>query len=433
MTNWGQELERLRAVGDPLIDDAIAAELAAHPQPDPRSLFGAVVADLQRAKREAAPYAGPLAAALDQAHAWPAWADDEARLRRGQEVFNRYGLEMGAALVFAALPLAYASRDGAQALGRVSDLANTHLLRRVGETGQMIVDVMDTRGGTPSLQPGGRGHVSAVGLRLLHGCARALLADPARPDAWPAALDLPLNQSLMVATLLDFTLVTWKALERMGVELTAEERADHLHVWSVVGCLMGVEVCQQGPLTLADVDDIAPELNRKIGATEHGRKLTAVLLAGLEHHMPLGSRKLPRSAIWWFFHDADANANANTGAGAGLDQVPELLGVPPPAWWARLVFSRAERLEHLGRRPVIGPVWRAVMRHLGRLVFLGFADGFAPGPPMFHLPDELASSWHLGVGPTRTRFRLVRRTIRGGARTLTRTVARTPSPSHPER
>ena len=145
-----------------------------------------------------------LTEALAIALAPPRWQPDPALIERGQRVFADYGLYQASALFFASLPMAYATLDGAAVLARVSDLATQNLVRRVAETGQMLLDVMGLRGAN-SLEPGAPGYMTAVGLRLMHACVRVLVA-PAAPDPWPEAeFGPPANQELMLGTLLDFT------------------------------------------------------------------------------------------------------------------------------------------------------------------------------------------------------------------------------------
>ena len=264
-----------------------------------------MLSELGEAKRNpagepatAAGQAGDRLSALLDPPPLPPWARDEARITRGQAVFADRGLYQSAALFFASLPMAYASDDGgAAALVRVSDLATDNLTRRVAETGQMLIDVMGVRG-PDALQRGGVGYATAVGLRLLHACVRVILLDPdteANERApWPAErFGPPVNQKLLLATLLDFTLVTWQAMERMGVGLDDQDREAHLYTWSIIGFLMGLDACQDGPLTLADLDELSPLMSRDVGPTDDGRKLMDALMAEMEEFMYLGWRKLP--------------------------------------------------------------------------------------------------------------------------------------------
>jgi hypothetical protein len=190
----------------------------------------------------------------------------------------------------------------------------------------------------------------------------------------------------------------------MGVELKKEDRQAHLYTWSVIGYLMGVDACQQGPLTDDDVEKIGLLLTDDLGPSASGRRLMAALLAEMEEFMGLGWRKLPRSLIHWLFLDAPY----------GVDRVPEYLTVGPPAWWARPLFGSlrtANRLDWL--LGPLRPIPRLVIRKAGRYVLLAYADRYANRPVPFRLlPQELASSWRIRQGPVATRVRKQRRKVR---------------------
>ena len=334
----------------------------------------------------------------------------------GQHVFADYGLYQASALFFASLPMAYASIDGAAVLARVSDLATHNLTRRVAETGQMLLDVMGLRGeqspvpgsaGYP-LEPGTAGYATAIGLRLLHACVRVLILDQQGPDRWEAEkYGPPVNQELMLGTLLDFTIVPWAAMARMGVGLSEAERGANLHTWSYIGLLMGVEACRDGPLSLSDVEQISARLNRLLGASEAGDRLMTALLSEMEEFMPLGWRKLPRSVLHWLFQ----------GAHHPVNQVPDMLHVPPAAWWSGPLLAMLQAANQgspwLG--PLAGPE-RALIRKLGRHVLIGYADKYARGPVPFRVPDQLARRWRVRISPAGERVRTFRRRVRHTAR-----------------
>jgi hypothetical protein len=405
--DWSIELRRYRQLTDPELDVTIARYRTARPElTDLRELVRGVIADLARAKAEGDSYDGALRDVFELAHALPDWAGDTRLLGHGQAVFNDNGLDMGTALCFAALPIAYAAIDGAEALARTSDFATENLTRRIGETGQMLVDVMGTRDGN-SLEPGGRGYATAIGLRLLHGCVRSLLADPRSQPPWPADdFGPPLNQEILLATLMDFTVVTWAAMERMGTVLSAEDRNAHLYTWSIVGHLMGLEACRDGPLELADLQELTPLLARHLGYSEAGRRLMDGLLKKFESFMPLGWRKFPRSVVHWLFE----------GAPHGIDRVPEFLGVRRAAWWSRPVFRLLRASHRLRMLTPVRPLFDWIKRHAGRAILLGLVDGFAPDAAPFRIPEPLARSWRLRTGRLPRRVRAIRHDVRARAR-----------------
>jgi hypothetical protein len=422
---WSRrELARLRSAADPEIDQVVAAYHRQHPElTDPRDLVRSMILELREAKRDpqrftraaANPDGTWLTEALAVALAPPHWQPDPALIERGQRVFAEYGLYQAAALFFASLPMAYATLDGAAVLARVSDLATQNLVRRVAETGQMLLDVMGLRGGH-SLDPGAPGYMTAVGLRLMHACVRVLVADPAAPDPWPAAeFGPPANQELMLGTLLDFTEVAWASMTRMGISLSEAEREANLHTWSFIGELMGVEACRDGPLSLGDVSQISIGMNRLLGPSEAGQRLMAALLGEMEDFMPLGWRKLPRSVVRWLFQDAPGV----------VSQVPDMLRVPPAAWWSGPLQAslRAANTDSWLLGP-LEPVAHALLRKLGRHVLISYSDRYSNGQPPFRLPPELARRWGIRNTAVRGQVRKVRRGARHAARSGARRLSR---------
>ncbi len=409
---WSQsELARLRRASDPEIDQVVKAYHREHPElADARDLVTSMIRELSQAKtepqrftREAIAQDGTwLTAALTVALAPPRWNPDPGLIRHGQAVFADYGLYQASALFFASLPMAYATIEGAEVLARVSDLATHNLARRVAETGQMLLDVMGLRG-DHGLEPGSTGYATAIGLRLMHACVRILILDHQGPKQWPEDFGPPVNQELLLGTLLDFTVVTWEALARMGVVLKDADREANLHVWSFIGLLMGVEACRDGPLTLGDVEQISAGMGRLLGTSEAGERLMAALLNEMEGFMPLGWRKLPRSVVRWLFQDAPTPVN----------DVPDLLHVPPAPLWSIPLLASLRAANQDSR--LLGPfasLARGLIRKLGRHVVIGYADRYSDGQAPFRVPDQLAKSWRIGTTPAARRARRLRRNIR---------------------
>ncbi|SDM66227.1 oxygenase MpaB family protein [Nonomuraea jiangxiensis] len=413
---WPEErFRRLRQQADPDIDKVVADYLTSQPAGrGPLDLVKATIEELGRAKREERVPASEIFAAIDFARDLPEWGDDKAMLAEGQAVFADYGLYQSAALFCKCLPMAYVEVSSAKVLAGVSQLATHSLTRRVAETGQMLVDVMGLKA-TDSLQPGRPGHTTAIGLRILHSFVRALVNER-YADQWDTGrFGPPVNQELLLATIFDFSVVTWEALESMGVELNERQRAAHLYTWSVFGHLMGVEACRDGPLTLDDVEPVSRQLGRLYESSDEGRRLMAMLLAEMEEFMYLGWRKLPRSLVHWVFRDAKHNA----------DRVPELLGVPKPAWWCTALFTVARAAHQRGR--TAGPVDRLIrwlVRKAGRHIVIALIDRHSDGQAAFRIPAELAAAWRIKQSNRAVKTREIRRVARKNVRRTLRAPAR---------
>ncbi len=90
----------------------------------------------------------------------PDWVDLDA-VATGQECFARWGSHVFTALYAAALPSAYACWRGVQVLGLTARL-ETDAKRRLNETAQFHLDVMDPGG----LEPGAQGYSDVRHVRL---------------------------------------------------------------------------------------------------------------------------------------------------------------------------------------------------------------------------------------------------------------------------
>jgi hypothetical protein len=142
----------------------------------------------------------------------------------------------GVALLYKSLPILYAGgRGGAQVLAMTGRLTNNYR-RRASETLRFILDVMKPGG----LSPEGRGIATAQKVRLMHAAIRhyAAASPPfkSNPD-WGC----PINQEELAGTLLAFSSVALDGLASLGMSPPREEADAYLHVWHVVGHLLGID------------------------------------------------------------------------------------------------------------------------------------------------------------------------------------------------
>jgi hypothetical protein len=228
---------------------------------------------------------------LEKSAVLPVWADPQ-RIQKGQELFRDYGLIAFSILGCASLPACYAAGDAARVLWLTQRLEQ-HVDRRIVETGQMIVDVMSPGG----LNPDGRGIRSAQKVRLMHAGIRHLVStDPeaAKPNIPPKHFGdvllqhkwktdewgRPINQSVMAGTLLTFSYVILRSLRKLGVGLSQEQEENYLHVWNVVGHVMGVN---ERFLMSADTYENAERLfntilERNRDATKEAQAMTEAII-----------------------------------------------------------------------------------------------------------------------------------------------------------
>lgn len=329
----------------------------------------------------------------------PSWADPDL-IKAGQQFFNDWDLAICTSLFNASLPSAYAGAQGARVLSPVSQLANkATVAQRIGETGQLLLDI--TQPG--AMEPGGGGYRHVIQVRELHAAVRAVLLGKDAPGgAWPEADGVPVNQEDLLATLLTFTVVVFRALDRMGIEVSQEEQEAYLHLWAVTGDLLGIveakRVCEP-----QSADRLTTDLQESLQRpSADGAFLMAVLLDEMELAMPLGLLRVPRTMVRFLVGD----------------RVADMLAVPRSAWWSPALVAAAGLNRRLNRFPAVRRINVFPSRVVGRRMILHWIDLQRPGDgPSISITAEQSRRWHLTerdnfVAARRRRLRARRRRLR---------------------
>ena len=373
MTVWTHPLlDRLRQIGDPELDDADEAGhegwrsvsmAAARGEKDEDRM--AADAGLLQAWRKRAIGAAPVdeaeypGDAAPRIAADPFWTTEAApidpeRLEVAHSLFVSYGSEIGATLLLASLPNAYAAEAGAAVLTTTTEL-RTNTRRRIGETAQFVVEVLFPDS-TPiytakgveagvtnqALPPGSRGYVRVRTTRLTHAVIRSLITrstvlhdghevprwDPKEPArVWgrdETKRGVPINQEDLLGTLGTFTVTVFDVMEKLGVPWTEEAEQAYLDVWDRVGELLGIGTAAVTTKLKADGVKLPPAyvgalrpktptearqlmalirernwplaiLGRELGpfSNPNGKVLVRALLDELQAAMPRGMERLP--------------------------------------------------------------------------------------------------------------------------------------------
>jgi hypothetical protein len=317
--------------------------------------------------------------------AMPEWADMD-KIIRGQQLFETWGVVIFLCLTYASLPASYAAAKGVHVL-RLTARLDTDARRRVMETGQFLMDVLSVGG----LGEQGNGLRTIQHVRLMHAAIRHLIKARAEqdPELWNfQEWGQPLNQEDLAGTLLAFAYVVDLPMRRLGVRLSTKDIEAYLHLWNVIGHLLGVE----DELLVYDLTDatalVAAIRRRQFGPSHAGREMTRALVALLDELVP--------GRIF-------DNVNPALIRHLITDEVADWLNVPPSSlvddvgrftrivdWFFVHVLRRTERdcpLYHrmAGLRQTIG---RVLVREL-------FEQQRGGVRAPFDIPDHLAHRWQL--------------------------------------
>lgn len=359
-----ESLEALRlecdTEGDAVVEQFFQEEAAGHAE-----LFRSL------AFQDATPGAdtGAVARWLATSPADPPWLD-VAAVERAQQWFGRLGGHIFCALYAGALPTAYACHQGVEVLGLTARL-ETDAKRRLNETAQFMLDVMRPAG----LAPGASGFQAARRVRLMHAAVRWLIDHDSRV-AWDRdTLGLPLNQEDLLLTLLTFTEVVFEVFDKTGVSYTAAEADDYLHLWSLVGHLLGVP-----PETLPLSRPKTMALMRHVrevhfGPSQSGKELAAALLDQAETLAPPGFGGLAASAVRWYIGDEAA----------------DMIGIPPAGWTRHLFGPLASFTRAISAGRIRSGISPAFSDWFGRGMLTLAVEAERGGDrAQFAIPTELA-------------------------------------------
>jgi len=268
---------------------------------------------------------------LTQTSHLPDWADEQ-KISQAQAFFSARGGVFGVALLCGSLPILYAGGlGGAQVLAATGQLAN-HYQRRAGETLRFILDVMKPHGLTAK----GKGIRTIQKVRLMHAAIRYYASRS--PEKWPAKPDWgdPINQEELIGTLLAFSTMALKSVEKMNIEVQPEEKEAYLHTWTVIGHLLGIQ-SKMFPDNMQDAQWLWDKI-----AERNFMRTDAGLLLG-QAHLTFLKKVIPGDLF-------DGIAISLMRYLMGRKVTEKYLGYPKPGWTSLLIgvlrfaFGLKERL-----------------------------------------------------------------------------------------
>lgn len=159
---------------------------------------------------------------------FPSWKD-ESLFEEGKKVFEKYTVEILAILGVYSLPYCYAAANGARVLIHSRKIMSEPE-RRLGETAQFVTEIFEEG----AFNPDGKGFVAIAKVRLMHAVARFFASRHIKDE-------IPVNQEDMAGTNLAFSLICIRGLEKIGIELTPQQKKGYIHYWNVVGAMLGIK------------------------------------------------------------------------------------------------------------------------------------------------------------------------------------------------
>jgi len=308
---------------DPLADDTIAAILHSHDgsQWDAIAIVNrllgqwqtnAIVTSWQAPEGTPAPIAAALEAYLAAGTRLPDWADT-AQIARAEKLFFDMSMLSCSLLFCASLPECYVVPDLAGVL-HVAGQLEAHTDYRVRSTAAMIFPVM-MHGGLTSAE--GSGIAQILKVRLIHATIRHLILRGNPSDAvmdggiavapmdgpcrnvndtlynhgWDVAANgVPCNQEELAYTLLTFHYIFLRALRKLGLGLPQQDEQAYLHIWNVVGHILGIEsglMPQTMEQAEASFNDIQARARLSPYLPDPRPELGAALMKAMQNQIPL--------------------------------------------------------------------------------------------------------------------------------------------------
>src|SRR5688572_9143711 len=281
------ELLPYREIGDPLADEVIDAVFRTGEIDAVRQLLRYLV-DNEELPNPGIPASGLTSEVLAEITRFLDLSQksllplDSARIGRGEEFFADHGPEILMILAMYSLPASYTAKRGVQVLAQTKRL-ESHPMRRLIETTQMVVDVMSPGGLSlaASHQNHGKGVRSAQKVRLMHGAIRRMILERYGQD-WVKKYGVPVNQMDLLGTLMTFSSVVLDGLRVLGVEPAAAGQDAYLYAWRAVGRLIGVQD-ELIPSTIAEAAHLTSVIRTsELGRCDEGIEMTRALVATLE-------------------------------------------------------------------------------------------------------------------------------------------------------
>jgi hypothetical protein len=168
---------------------------------------------------------------LADAEKLPDWADIKL-MKKGAVFFAKHAEQIMTLLGLLSLPYCYAAANGAMVI-YLSELMRKETGKRLYDTAVFVWEVMNPN----AFEKNGRGPIETLKIRLRHAAARFYTE---KSGQWDNKWGVPINQEDMAGTNLSFSLIVIRGLRKLGVNISYPDQTAFIHLWSVIGCLLGM-------------------------------------------------------------------------------------------------------------------------------------------------------------------------------------------------
>ena len=255
-TKWTNELlDEMRKHGDPLADEAAAALFNAVKGSTEAEIGAFITAfvshDFTKAwvNKKAIPDPPELIRYFENFDDFKFNTQEINYLEKGADLFEKHGPWITFALGVRSLLKQYAHTKAIEVL-RLTTLLVSHVNRRIMETMQFVLDVMEDdwyikgADGSLKLNLHHPGLMSIKKLRLLHAMIRYRILnrmyDTRLGDYNEQVLGYPINQEDMVFAVHTFSLEIIEGLREMRIVVSDEEAENYFQCWKLIGRGLGV-------------------------------------------------------------------------------------------------------------------------------------------------------------------------------------------------
>ncbi len=265
---------------------------------------------------------------------------DLEKIAKGQEFFQKNAEDCLSLLGTMSLPYCYAAADGAQVL-YFSERMRNDAQKRLLETARFVFEVNQK----DSLKPNGLAFITILKVRLLHATIRFHVKNHKN---WDMKWGLPINQEDLMGTNIAFSFIVLRGLRKLGKKFSQQEAEEYLHLWYVVGQLLGIDK-KILPQTMKEAILLDQNTQKRHFRPSHeGQVLTATLLSHFDKILP---SIVPRSYIHSYMRFLMG------------DKVSDIIGVPAANWTKYLVETMPliqTMKESFGKSPhAVRSYWEA--------------------------------------------------------------------------